>query len=141
MSFKDWLDKMEAEKAAENRPGRPEPAAPGEEAPPDPYAHLIGRAVADDEPGLGDRSRFDVFLDEVEAGKPEDFAPTIKASEHHDWQQVRAAVYSQDDVTWLCGKCCRSVSVRRDETVGAALERTGLKEDCSLQVVTEVQDT
>ena len=136
MAFKDWLAGVEAERAAEERAAAPA-ADPVEAGPPDSFEHLIGKG----EQGLGDPSPFDLFLDQVEAERPADFVETVRASEHHDWQIKQAAVYSQDHVVWTCSKCCRTVSVERDETVGQALEKINVREDCSLQVAEEVQDS
>jgi len=136
MAFKDWLATVEADsaaKASEEKAAEPKPEA----GPPDPLAHLIGSR----EEGLGERSPFDLFLDSVEAEKPADFVETVRASEHHDWQIVRQAVYSEDHVVWLCAKCCRTVSVERDETLAQALAKVSVREDCSLQVASEVMDT
>jgi hypothetical protein len=136
MSFKDWLEKQ-AQEAVPAEAAATLPAPPEADAEPDPFEGLVGKG----EGGLGERSPFDAFLDSVEAERPADFVPTIKASEHHDWQIVRAAVYSQDHVVWLCAKCCRTVSVERDETLGQALEKISVREDCSLQVASEVMET
>lgn len=132
MSFKDWLDKQVSEDPA-TAPTDPAPVADAE---PDPFAGLVGQS----EGGLGERSPFDIFLDSVEAEKPADFVPTVRTSEHHDWQIVRAAVYSEDHVVWLCSKCCRTVSVERDETLRTALEKINVREDCGLQLAAEVMD-
>jgi len=133
MSFKDWLDKQVSEDPAV----APTDPAPAVDAEPDPFAGLVGTS----EGGLGVQSPFDAFLDSVEAEKPADFVPTVRTSEHHDWQIVRAAVYSEDHVVWLCSKCCRTVSVERDETLGQALEKINVQEDCGLQVTSEVMET
>ncbi len=137
MSFKDWLAGVQTEEEKAAAEGKPEEPKPEEPAEPDPLAHLIGKG----EQGLGDPSPFDLFLDSVEAEKPADFVETVKASEHHDWQIVRQAVYSEDHVVWTCSKCCRTVSVERNETLGQALEKIQVREDCSLQVASEVMDT
>lgn len=137
MAFKDWLAGVEAEAAKEQVAAEKPPEPKPEDGPPDPYEHLVGKG----EQGLGDPSPFDLFLDSVEAEKPADFVETVKASEHHDWQIVRQAVYSDDHVVWTCSKCCRTVSVERSETLGQALEKISVREDCSLQVASEVMDT
>lgn len=135
MSFKDWLDQQAKE--AEPAPAATLPAPPEAPAEPDPFEGLVGKG----EGGLGEKSPFDAFLDSVEAERPADFKETVKASEHHDWQIVRAAVYSQDHVEWLCSKCCRAVTVMREETLGQALERINVKEDCGMQLASEVMET
>lgn len=133
MSFKAWLD-QQAKDAEAPAPAQPAP----EEGPsePDPFAGLVGTSDG----GLGERSPFDAFLDQVEAERPADFEETVKPTEVHDWQIVRQAVYSEDHVVWTCSKCCRTVSVERDETLGQALEKINVKEDCGLQVTSEVMD-
>jgi hypothetical protein len=133
MSFKDWLDKqeLEAEKSAESSEDLPK----AEEN--DPLARYIGRR---EERGLGEPSPFDLFLDEVEAQKPEGYVPPLKESEHHDWQIVRSAIYSEDHVVWMCSKCCRTVSVERDQTVKDALEAISVSPDCSIQLTKDVME-
>lgn len=127
MSFKDWLDKQARESPS---------VAAALPAEPDPFEGLIGRG----EGGLGQQSPFDAFLERVEAEKPADFVETKKKSDSHDWQIVQAAVYSQDSVVWVCSKCCRTISVKRDETVSQALAQVNVNPDCSLQVTTDVMD-
>ena len=77
----------------------------------------------------------------IEAEKPEDFVFTPSPPEQHEWVSQRDAKYSEDHAVWVCKKCIRTVHVGRTESVGTALERTGISGDCATQIVSDVQIT
>lgn len=117
-------------KNAQTAQTQPSPDGPSEL---DPFAGLVGTYNG----GLEEKSAFDAFLDQLEAEKPADFQET-RPPEAHDWQIVRQAVYSEDNVIWTCSKCCRTISVERTETLGEALKSIGVMEDCAMQVASDV---
>ena len=139
MGLKDILDSFEGaepEKVPEVPINYNKPEKVEEELPPDPYAHLIGRGEMPME-GL---SAFDAFLDQVEAEKPEGWQPPAVATEHHDWKIVRQAIYSDDHVVWMCGKCCRTISIERTETLGEALDKIKVDMDCTKQLCEDLHN-
>ncbi len=137
MSFDKWLEELKATEAAKTDPAPAPDEKPAEPEPEDPLAKYIGNR----EGRLGEPTEFERLLEQIEAEKPEDFAFTPSPPEQHEWVSQRDAKYSEDHAVWVCKKCIRTVHVGRAESVGTALERTGIRSDCSAQIVSEVQET
>ena len=136
-SFDDQLDAMLLGENAAPKPVVASPEAEDGPDPNDPLAKYIGRGRAMAE----EKSKFDLFLDQVAADAPADFTPEPQPYELHQWDMVTKAIYSDDNCVWLCQRCARTVSVERNETLKQAIDKNNIRDECATEVMAGVHES
>ena len=146
-AFKSMLDSLTTEDAPAAE--APPPVAP-EDVPTiegngladdDPYKHLVGRVVTNDEIADPFSAMLDGMLASEGMDKNTPTADKNPEAENHNWESDKDAIYEQDEILMTCSKCCRTMRVSRHESLNEAMDRHQVARDCSMQTVGEIMDT
>jgi hypothetical protein len=122
--FLDDLNEPQVAPIAETPPETPV-------GPPDPLAHLIGHSGP-----IQAKSPFDAFLEAATAGV--ELEPKDPDYVQHEWETIMEAIYEDDHHVWRCKRCFRQLNVQRDETLGQALVKYNVHENCGTQIAEDI---
>ena len=132
--FDDFLKDLEKAPQPEAAPeATTEPSSDAPVGPPDPFAAYIGHAGP-----IQAKSPFDAFLDAATEGV--EVEPTDPDYVQHEWETIREAIYEDDHHVWRCKRCFRQLNVQREETLGQALAKYNVNENCGNQIATDIHD-